>query len=405
MKSMGEMRKVNTRNKILNIIRTMEKASKFQIQKISKYSMTTILSTVEELQMAELIIPAGKGQSQGGRRPDYFTINPEGGYFVGIEFNVVAIHGAVINFSGEPVYTRRILIDSSQMTPELLMAQIISVIEDLIAPLKASKARIFGIGVGAPGLVDYQMGIAIAYNNLREWHNINIKQILESHFGLRTYVDNNVNTIALGCKAQFEKNRDSDFVLFSIRKGIRISCVANNTLLRGRNNSVGEVGHIPVLRHGRTCVCGHRGCLDAETSNDAIRAKLLEGIENGRHLDLFESVGRDASKVSIVTYVDSVLAGHPESVELLDEICELLGIGLTHAINFYNPSKIIIYGEITRIGASFQKRIQSQIDHMAVRINSENLVIELAKLNYEIGAIGAATMVLENEFAFVDPSI
>jgi hypothetical protein len=42
---------------------------------------------------------------------------------------------------------------------------------------------------------------------------------------------------------------------------------------------------------------------------------------------------------------------------------------------------------------------------MAVRINSENLVIELAKLNYEIGAIGAATMVLENEFAFVDPSI
>lgn len=44
-----DLRKKNNRNRILNIIRNTKDVSRFELKKISKYSMSTVLSVVEEL--------------------------------------------------------------------------------------------------------------------------------------------------------------------------------------------------------------------------------------------------------------------------------------------------------------------------------------------------------------------
>ena len=405
MKSMGEMRKVNTRNSILNIVRTRKKASKFQIQKISKYSMTTILSTIDELHGSGLILPAGKGQSNGGRRPDYYAINPDGGYFIGVEFNVQVIHAVIVDFIGTPTERRRIMLEADSMTPERLMDRVLDVISGLVDLLKAKNARIQGIGIGVPGKVDIESGTAVSYLRMPQWHHVPIRQMVESRFGIPTYIDTNINSIAFFFKSSNANQDCREFVLFSIRKGVRVVCFMNNQLIRGSGNSVGEIGHTPVRPGGRPCMCGRSGCLDAEATDDAIVDRLLGGIQEGRHGDLFEMVGHDPARVNMNAFVESVQAGHPETIELFEEICGYISLNLAYVINLYNPSKILIYGEITRIGQLFLDRIHKLISQMARQINLDRLEIDLASMQYEAGATGAANMAMQRKYPFTPLTI
>jgi len=405
MKSMGELRKVNTRNSILNIVRTRKKASKFQIQKISKYSMTTILSTIDELHGSGLILPAGKGQSNGGRRPDYYAINPDGGYFIGIEFNIQVIHAVIIDFIGNPTERQRILLDPETMTPERLTDRLLEVLSGLVDQLKSKNARILGIGIGVPGQVDIETGTAVSYLRMPQWRHVPIRQMVESRFGIPTFIDTNINSIAFFFKSNSTNQDCREFVLFSIRKGVRVVCFMNNQLIRGSGNSVGEIGHTPVRPGGRSCMCGRSGCLDAEATDDAIVARLQDGIRTGQYQDLFEMVGRDLARVTISAFVESVQAGHPDTIALFEEICGYLSLNLAYVINLYNPARILIYGEITRIGQPFLDHIHQLIGQMARQSNLDRLEIDLAGMNYEAGATGAAIMAMHRKFPFTPLTI
>jgi glucokinase len=46
--------------------------------------------------------------------------------------------------------------------------------------------------------------------------------------------------------------------------------VLNGRLLNGRLGNAGHIGHVVVEPEGRPCVCGGRGCLEAEASGTAI---------------------------------------------------------------------------------------------------------------------------------------
>ena len=48
--------------------------------------------------------------------------------------------------------------------------------------------------------------------------------------------------------------------------------VLNGQLLDGATGNAGHVGHILVEPNGRRCLCGSRGCLEAEASGPAIEA-------------------------------------------------------------------------------------------------------------------------------------
>lgn len=401
MKSMGEWRKANMRNTILHIIRSEGKASKFQLQKATRYSMTTVLAAIDDLAAANLINSAGKGDSNGGRRPEYFILNPEGGYFIGIEFNVLAVSGAAINFCGETTDTRRVNLDRSHISPARLTQAVIDMVEDLYAPLRAAGCRCFGIGVGIPGLLDYKAGVDLAYNDLTASQGVPIRRALEKRFGLPVYLDHNVNTIALAYSLLEDEHQDGDFVLLSIRKGIRASAIINGQLLRGRNNSSGEIGHIPVPGNPRMCVCGRKGCLDTLASSEGIAIQLQEGVRHGRFEELFEMVGRDPARLTIVSFVDSVLAGHQGSLEFLEEICDHLAYALTELVNILNPPKIVIYGELTRIGDPLLDSLRQRLEYLSFYTNVRNLQIVPARLNYAISAIGAAALVMTSAFPYV----
>jgi len=57
--------------------------------------------------------------------------------------------------------------------------------------------EIAGIGIGVPGIVDVEKGIVYDVQTIPSWHEVHIKEILESHFGLKVYVNNDANCFYL----------------------------------------------------------------------------------------------------------------------------------------------------------------------------------------------------------------
>ena len=98
--SMSNIRKINRQNIVFNIFKQYNHLSKFDIKKITNYSMSTVISTVDELLSIGYIKHDGIGESRGGRPPVYYTINESGGYLVGIDFNSEMIYVSLISLRG-----------------------------------------------------------------------------------------------------------------------------------------------------------------------------------------------------------------------------------------------------------------------------------------------------------------
>ena len=64
----------------------------------------------------------------------------------------------------------------------------------------------------------------------------------------------------------------STFCALTVSTGIGGGIVIDGELLDGATGNAGHVGHIIVEPNGRRCVCGARGCLEAEASGTAIEA-------------------------------------------------------------------------------------------------------------------------------------
>ena len=104
MDSILENRKNYQRNKMLSVIRLHENISRNDVKKITAYSMTTVLSTIDELIQEGLVYEESCNDSRVGRKPVWLRINPEGGYFLGVEFNRNAIHCVAFDFTGKLIY-------------------------------------------------------------------------------------------------------------------------------------------------------------------------------------------------------------------------------------------------------------------------------------------------------------
>jgi hypothetical protein len=61
---------------------------------------------------------------------------------------------------------------------------------------------------------------------------------------------------------------------------------------------------------------------------------------------------------------------------------------------------IVISGEITKCGDVFLKKIKEFIDKNVIDVNAKGLNIESSKFGDNIGGIGAASIVMQEEFRF-----
>lgn len=405
MESILENRKNYQRNKMLSVIRSHENISRNDVKKITSYSMTTVLNTVDELIHEGLVYEEICNDARIGRRPVWLRINPEGGYFLGVGFNRNAIYCVTLDFTGKLIYEAEQDIGLEEKVADTVLGMIKKMIHDAIAFLGEKSQKIIGIGVGVPGYSDINKGIAISYGHLQGWKNIPIKEIIENEFHIPCYMDNNVNVMIYAYKWLIYGGRCEDMLFVSIRTGARVIPIINNQPVCGTHGFSGELGHVKINGGSRICSCGRYGCLNSEISDVAIVNKIIDGIKVGRFREVAEKVQNDLDRITMTTFIDSVRAGHEDSLRLLEQVEGFIADVLSMLVNIFAPKKIILFGELAELGDILLDGVREQVSRDIIKENNNGLKIMASEFGRNLGAMGAAALVIQNAFEFLEEKI
>ena len=395
MESILENRKNYQRNKMLSVIRSHENISRNDVKKITSYSMTTVLNTVDELIHEGLVYEEICNDARIGRRPVWLRINPEGGYFLGVGFNRNAIYCVTLDFTGKLIYEAEQDIGLEEKVADTVLGMIKKMIYDAIAFLGEKSQKIIGIGVGVPGYSDINKG----------WKNIPIKEIIENEFHIPCYMDNNVNVMIYAYKWLIYGGRCEDMLFVSIRTGARVIPIINNQPVCGTHGFSGELGHVKINGGSRICSCGRYGCLNSEISDVAIVNKIIDGIKVGRFREIAEKVQNDLDRITMTTFIDSVRAGHEDSLRLLEQVEGFIADVLSMLVNIFAPKKIILFGELAELGDILLDGVRKQVSRDIIKENNNGLKIMASEFGRNLGAMGAAALVIQNAFEFLEEKI
>jgi glucokinase len=126
-----------------------------------------------------------------------------------------------------------------------------------------------GVGSGGPMT---RGGEAVSPLNITGWRDFPLRSRLAELTQLPTFVDNDAKALALGEGWVGVAAGHSDFIAMVVSTGVGGGIVLDGRLLDGADGNAGHIGHLVVEPEGRACVCGSRGCLEAEASGTAIGA-------------------------------------------------------------------------------------------------------------------------------------
>ena len=132
------------------------------------------------------------------------------------------------------------------------------------------QPQMCGVGCGGPMT---PAGEEVSPLNIPEWRGFPLRRRLAEATGLATFVDNDAKALALGEGWVGAAAGVEDFLAMVVSTGVGGGIVSGGRLVDGASGNAGHIGHVIVVPDGQACVCGARGCLEAEASGTGIAAK------------------------------------------------------------------------------------------------------------------------------------
>lgn len=230
-----------------------------------------------------------------------------------------------------------------------------------IIRILCAKAEIEAIGLGVPGLVDYEKGKVIYCPNLEF-------DIDEIKTDLPIYIGNDADMALTGELEFHPEDKLIPIALLTIGTGLGGAISVAGKMPYELNLS-GEIGHMKIVANGKKCSCGQKGCLQAYASGRAIE---------------------ESSRESVVNVFKAAEEGERKAQKIIYEFSEMLGVGIANLVNILGVEKVILAGKIAKSAETLFKFMHESDKNNIFAFDSRPFSIRASKNIDEIGIIGAA---------------
>ncbi|WP_223591385.1 ROK family glucokinase [Neobacillus bataviensis] len=317
-------------------------------------------------------------------------------WFAGVDLGGTTTKIAFISMNGVIVHKWEIPTDNSN-EGQNITSNIAKSINEKLNELGANREQLIGIGMGAPGPVDYETGIILNVVNLGWKDNYPLKESLEAATSLPVVIENDANCAALGEMWQGAGNGAKDLVCVTLGTGVGGGVIANGNIVQGVNGAAGEIGHITAIPFGGApCNCGKTGCLETIASATGIvrlaNEALLKDGSNGELAEKHASNGNITAK----DVFDSARNGDLLAKKVLDDVSFHLGYVLANIANTLNPEKIVLGGGVSKAGDILLKSVRENFEKYAFSSVKDSTKLAVATLGNDAGVLGAAYLIKNN---------
>lgn len=337
----GTSREIN-RQIVLTLVRTHQPVSRADLARLMNTNRANVTFLINELLEENLVKEGAQGNEKvRGRKPTFLYLNSQKGCAVALDIRASRTYMMVTDSIGKQM--GEIISFATEQNPQKFVKGLAERIRAALIE-NSGAGECDGIGITVPGMLDRKSGVVMNAPTLG-WRDVNFLALLQAEFaGVDIHLENSGKACALSqiWTAKDDISGFNDLAFVSVSDGVGVGVVINGELVRGKHNTAGEFGHVPLSIDGPLCSCGAHGCWEAYISNLATLSRYF-----GKNM-----IERQPQPIEIADFtINDLIAlareGDPKALTALHSTGRYLGLGLASIINAIDPSVVYIGGEIT----------------------------------------------------------
>jgi N-acetylglucosamine repressor len=358
---------------VLSTIYEAEEISRAAIARRTALSRTSVGEAVAELLERGLVEEVGRGRTAGGGKPPILLqVRSDAQHLVGVDLSGEEFRGAVYNLRGESRHMLSVPRAGRSGAEALELAYVL-----LDGLLEAAEAPVLGLGIGTPGLIDFQRGSQVHWAVNLDWLDMPLRELLAMRYQLPVHVINDSQAAAMGEYFFGTGHQSENLVVIKCEEGLGAGIVLQGRLLHGDDFGAGEIGHLVLSDGNQQCRCGNRGCVETIASGSAIM--------------------RAAQAPTMARVRDACDEGDAGVCEIVRAAACALGVTIATLVGTLNTRDIILAGSVTELGDQFLNYVREEVRKRALAALARDARVEFSSIASDITALGAAAVLLHEE--------
>lgn len=362
---------------ILDLVRSGRASTRSDLRRLTGLSRTAVVTRVNALHDAGLLLLGTELASTGGRPPGALVFNRDAGVVAAAAVGRSRSQVAVFDLLGEELDTAAVDHEVAA-GPDAVMP----VVAEQLGRLTRDRAMpVLGIGMSLPGTVDPERGVSVDSPVMTGWDGVELATYLADVATCPLYLGNDADVLARSERlAQGDRYRD--LLVVKASTGLGLGIIADGRVVSGHRGGAGEIGHTKVeAADGRPCRCGDTGCLETIAGGWALVAQLHDSDRPVGHI-------RDL--------VALALDGDADAKQLLRESGRRLGDVLAVAVNLVNPEAVVLGGDMAAAFDVYAAGVRESLYARAAALATRDLLVLPSTYGDRAGLVGCAALALDH---------
>ncbi|HEX3450824.1 MAG TPA: ROK family transcriptional regulator [Isosphaeraceae bacterium] len=372
---------IANKHRILSMIFREGSCSRLYLARKLNMNASTIGNYVDDLLERGLLIEDHVGPTRRGRSPVPMWLNPDYGYFLGVDFEALRVRTVLTDFAGKIVAQKEVGLKAG-LGREAVLKTVVDAAKQTAE--KAQSGRLFALGIAAPGQVDCRLGRIVLYDLLPDFENVPLLDHFRPHFDCPVFVEENIRALTLAELLRGAGKGHRHFLCVAARSGIGMGIVINGQIYTGSHELAGKVGRTVLSPND------HPQTMTNLVSAKGIIRQALQLLKTNRKTSLRRSLVDKGDDLSLADLVAAADAGDRRIIDLLEQVGKNLGLVAANLANLFAPEKIILAGEVPSCCPLVRQTLELSFQQYTLNHILEHLVLADGALSGFAGAMGAA---------------
>jgi glucokinase len=324
---------------------------------------------------------------------------------VGIDVGASNVRAAVIDSHGKILGEDKHRLVSKE--PPQVVEAVVRAAKTACGAAGFPFAEVRALGIGVQGQVAKAGGTVLSAPGLG-WRDVDLQKLVQARAPkLFVRLSSDLAAAAWAERSAGAGRGADDLVVVLAGSTVGAGIVLGGKLQEGASGAGGDLAHVNVHPGGRTCACGHRGCLDAYASAPSLAAWARDDLRIAsavaKSMGKPSAVGRrllehadgDPDRISAAAMERAADAGDDLAIHLLDEASRLLGLALANLVTVLNPARLLLGGPLLASSPRLLRGAQQGVAQYASAAALAALEVSVPALGEEAALIGAGLMAAE----------
>jgi glucokinase len=263
----------------------------------------------------------------------------------------------------------------------------------------APSGSVAGVGIGAPGAVNWERTTVSKPPNFQGWTSVNLCSALQSRLdsSLSVIVENDANMAALGSAYHGAGRTVDSFIMVTLGTGVGGGIIYQNKIFRGSTGGAGEIGHMTIDYEGPYAKSGVSGAIEGYLGQEFLVQHARDRLINYPDSAIHDLVERDLDDITPRVLYEAADQGDEFARQVLAWAGHKLGCVLGSAVNLLDIRTIVVGGGVSGAGAFILDPARNVLPRFITPGLRDALRIRREELGNTVNLLGAARLAFEGK--------